>query len=94
MDVRQQVHQTAWSLHPLSDRFPVFALIHPVRLLSWLNQALRDVDPECGEFQSPLFITEAGPRSEQSVLVLTTCLRLPGAVEKAPTRLTLHEWFG
>lgn len=52
MDLDQQVHQTARSLHPVSDRFFVLTLVHPVRLFSWLYQALRDADPECGEFNN------------------------------------------
>ena len=53
LDVHQQIHQAARPLRPLPGRLPPPTRIHCIRLVPWLNQSLRYVDPERGKLPRP-----------------------------------------
>ena len=50
VDVGQQIHQVARSLHPSSGGHLSATDFDPVRLLSWSHQNVRGVDTQRGKF--------------------------------------------
>ena len=53
VDVGQQIHQAARSLHPSSGGHLSATDLDPVRLLSWSHQNVRCIDTQRGKLQNP-----------------------------------------
>ena len=49
VDVRQQIHQTDWTLRPISVRFPPVASVDCLWLFTRADQGQSHAIPECGE---------------------------------------------